>query len=145
MYSGRRSFLIGTGTRAVWFCRIGRRGIGRWRWWCRKLWWRWSGWRQKNRRENRSLNKSGIRRSCRTLRSIRKSGFMEDDIPRDVHSARFYVKAFIAFVMLTVPKKKAFFGALGEFMSVVRPEIWKTRAPKYFKKLVIRNLMKYFL
>jgi len=67
---------------------------------------------------------------------------MEDDIPRDVNSARFYVKAFIAFVMLTVSKKNAFFGALGEFMSVVRPEIWKTRAPKNFKKLVIRNLMK---
>jgi hypothetical protein len=32
MYSGRRSFLIGTGTRAVWFCKIGRRGIGRRRW-----------------------------------------------------------------------------------------------------------------
>jgi hypothetical protein len=55
------------------------------------------------------LNRGRNRRRYRSMGSIRKSGFMEYDIPRDVHSARFDVKAFIAFVVLTIPEENTLF------------------------------------
>jgi len=45
--------------------------------------------------------------------------FMEDDISGDVHPARINVKTFIAFMMLTIPKKETLFGSWGKLMRII--------------------------
>ncbi len=70
--------------------------------------------------------------------------FMKDDILRDKNETSFGMIELIAFMVCVIAKEDTRFGPKGEFVRIVRFEIWKTSTSKYLEKFIIRNLRKKF-